>query len=116
MGWMQDQMKREIITYNNIEGFHCWPDAPKQCEYLSSRHRHIFIIRTWLIVSHNDREIEINIQGLEIKKMLEEKFGSPCEFGQMSCESIAQFILHKIPAATRCEVLEDGYAGASLSR
>lgn len=109
-------MKREIVTHNALEGFHAWPGAPAECDYLRARHRHIFVIRTWLEVSHNEREIEINLQGMAIKTALEARFGSPCEFGAMSCESIAELILNTFPAATRCEVLEDGYGGASLSR
>lgn len=109
-------MLREIITYNSLEGYHAWPEAPAECDYLRARHRHLFVIRTWMEVTHNDRDLEINIWSNAVKKALEDRYGSPCEFGSMSCESIAQMILTIFPVATRCEVLEDGYAGASLSR
>lgn len=33
-------MKREVITYNAIEGFHRYPDAPGFCDFLGKRHRH----------------------------------------------------------------------------
>lgn len=107
---------RQVITYNTVEGFHAWPDAPEACGYLRSRHRHIFVIRTWFNVSHNDREVEINLTGQAIEKAIKDEFGSPCEFGSMSCESIGEFVLSSFPGASRCEVLEDGYGGAALSK
>lgn len=109
-------MKREIVTHNAVEGFHAWPDAIPEVAYLRDRHRHIFVIRTWFIVTDNDREIEINLQGAEIRDYLRKKYGEPCEFGAMSCESIAEDILGAFARASRCEVLEDGYAGAALSK
>lgn len=50
-------MKREVITYNEIQGFHCWPDASRNVAYLASQHRHMFVIRCRAEVSHNEREI-----------------------------------------------------------
>lgn len=38
-------MKREIITYNVIEGVHNYPDAPEVVGFLSYPHRHNFVIR-----------------------------------------------------------------------
>ena len=83
-------MKRKVLTYNAIEGFHRYPNAPEFCAYLSARHRHIFVIRCEFEVSHNEREIEINEQQHVIEKMLTKRFGSPCEFGDLYCETIAE--------------------------
>ena len=109
-------MKRQVITYNAIQGFHRWPDAPSSVEYLSYVHRHIFIIRCKAGVSHNEREIEINTEQDRIEKALHEAFGSPCMFGSMSCESIAEWLLGQFPELNNVEVLEDGFGGASLTR
>lgn len=109
-------MKREIITYNTIQGFHRWPDAKGNVEYLASSHRHIFSIRCKASVSHNEREIEINTEQDEIEKALHETFGTPCIFGSMSCESIAEWLLGQFPELNSVEVLEDGYGGATLTR
>lgn len=109
-------MKRKVLTYNAIEGFHKYPDAPLFCSYLSERHRHIFIVRCEFGVSHNEREIEINHQQNIIEDFLSKKFGKPCEFGNMSCEAIAEFIINSFKSCDKVEVKEDDYGGASLSR
>lgn len=109
-------MKRQVITHNEVPGFHRYPNAPKFCAYLSQRHRHIFNIRCYFNVSHNEREIEINTAQLDIEKHLKERFGYPCEFGDMSCESICEYLLNSYRELDRVEVTEDGYGGASLTR
>ena len=109
-------MKRKVLTYNAIEGFHRYPNAPEFCAYLSARHRHIFVIRCEFEVSHNEREIEINEQQHVIEKMLAKRFGTPCEFDDMSCETIAELIMKEYKSCAKAEVKEDDYGGASLSR
>lgn len=109
-------MKKEIITYNEIQGFHRYPDAPVSVGYLSCSHRHIFVIRCKAQVSHNEREIEIITEQDKIEKVLKDGFGSPCQFDSMSCESIAQYLLERIFELSYVEVLEDGYGGAALTR
>lgn len=109
-------MKREIITYNEIQGFHKYPDAPDGVGYLSNEHRHVFVIRCRAEVSHNEREIEINTEQDKIEKFLCGGFGYPCKFNDMSCESIAEWLLNKLPELCYVEVLEDGYGGAALTR
>lgn len=115
-------MKRQIVTYNAIEGFHCWPNAETDCRYLSFRHRHIFVIHCWFNVTHNERQIEIIKQQHEIENYLRDLFpnqqgdGNCCDFGGNSCESIAEIILNKFTEAEKVEVLEDGYGGSTLTR
>lgn len=109
-------MKKEIITYNLIEGFHNYPNAPEICGYLAAEHRHLFQVRCWAHVSHNDREIEINTMQNAIESELISAFGKPCMFGAMSCEDIAEFLLGKFTQLTKVQVLEDGYGGAALTR
>lgn len=108
-------MKRYVLTHNYIEGFHRYPDAPEFCEYLSKRHRHIFVVKCAFEVSHNGREIEINEQQHTIESYLHKKYGSPCEFGDMSCESIAQLVMEQFGAYS-VTVLEDNYGGATLTQ
>lgn len=109
-------MKREICTYNEIQGFHFYPDAPSGVGYLSNVHRHVFVIKARAQVSHNEREIEIITEQNVIEGKLEEKYGRPCVFGSMSCESIAELLLNELPELSYVEVLEDGYGGAALTR
>lgn len=109
-------MKRFVETFNCIEGFHYYPNAPKICEYLSNNHRHMFVIRCKFEVSHNEREIEINTMQNEIQLALWEEFNAPCQFGDMSCESIAEWLLLHFNNMCYVKVLEDGYGGATLTR
>lgn len=109
-------MKREVITYNEIEGFHHYPKAPAPVEFLAHKHRHVFVVRCRAEVSHNNREIEIFTEQTKIERLIEDTFDKPANFGEMSCESIAKWLLTTIPELNYAEVLEDGYGGAALTR
>lgn len=52
-------MKRYVLTHNEVEGFHYYPCAPEECNFLSSIHRHVFVIDCTFEVAHNEREIEM---------------------------------------------------------
>lgn len=109
-------MKRFVNTYNCVEGFHYYPNAPKFCDYLAHKHRHMFVIRCSFLVSHNEREVEINTMQNDIELLLQKEFNTPCQFGDMSCESIAEWLLNHYDSMVECQVLEDGYGGATLTR
>lgn len=109
-------MKKFVITHNAVVGFHLYPNAPQFCSYLENKHRHVFVIRCKFQVSHNEREIEINEQQKGIESFLFANYGNPCDFGEMSCESIAQALIENFDQIIECEVLEDNYGGASLTR
>lgn len=105
-------MKTYIEVKTSIEGFHNYPDAPEIVSFLSNRHRHIFVVIVRLLVKHDNREKEIFIEKKRIEDLLEKKFGYPCEFGEMSCEMIAKYVLKNTSGAVSCKVLEDGEGGA----
>lgn len=109
-------MKMYVVTVNEIEGFHNYPDAPVQVAFLKHPHRHIFYIECKLNVSHDNREIEIFIQQDKIKEHLFKKYGKPCMFKQMSCEMIAIDIINAFPEIEECKVTEDGKGGAIVQR
>lgn len=104
-----------VLTKNNVEGYHKYEDAPESVAFLKDKHRHIFEITCQFEVSHEDRQIEIIMQQWEIEKYLCEKYGSPCEFGSMSCESIARELLEHFNAY-EVKVLEDGAGGAIVRK
>ena len=104
-----------VNTYNVIEGFHHWDGATGKFAYLAQRHRHLFVIRTSIPVSNGNREVEINEKQAEIEKYLNQKYGKPCEFNGMSCEHIAEDLMNYFQLQ-ECQVLEDGYGGATLTR
>ena len=106
-------MKMFVKTYNEIEGWHYWEDAPAAVDFLRYPHRHIFHIITEFEVTDADREIEILMKQWEIAHYLEKKYDS--NFFDMSCEMIAAEIFEHF-GAVRCEVTEDGKGGAIVVR
>ncbi|MDD6128227.1 MAG: hypothetical protein PUB60_08775 [Veillonellaceae bacterium] len=97
-------------TYNALEGFHKWSKAPTDIAFLRDRHRHIFEIRCKFKVDHADRALEIIQTQHLIESFLTERFGRPCEFGERSCEAIAE-LLSRTFDACEVSVLEDGFGG-----
>lgn len=86
-------MKKTVIAQFEIEGFHHYPNSPKQVSFLRYNHRHSFIIKVGYSVTDSNREKEIFLCRDEIKSYLIESYGFPCLFGAMSCEMIAEEIL-----------------------
>jgi hypothetical protein len=109
-------MKTIVIINLDIEGFHYYKEAPKQVEFLRNNHRHIFNIKIGYKVDDLNREKEIFIQTALIQDYLNETYGVPCHFEQMSCEMIAKELLEfaSCDNAVWCEVLEDNKGGAKV--
>ena len=108
-------MKRQVVVTLQYEGTHSWPECPLEyVSFLRYQHRHMFHIKCWKNVEHNDRDVEIIMLKRQIIAHLNDvvpsKEGS---FGRMSCEDIAQMLLADFKLAA-CEVLEDGENGAYL--
>lgn len=109
-------MKTTVIINIEIEGFHNYPEAPLQVEFLKYPHRHLFSVKAGYKVKDDNREKEIFIQQEYIKEYINEAFGVPAQFGAMSCEMIAKEILEygEIDGLIWVEVLEDGKGGARV--
>lgn len=110
-------MKKYVKTVNQIEGVHYWKDATGAEEYLKHKHRHVFGITCWFRVLDSDREIEIIQQQYRVQTFIEGRHGLfPAEFGNMSCEMIAEEIMLWFDKCECCEVTEDGFGGAMIRR
>lgn len=109
-------MKNTVIVQFQVEGFHNYPDAPKQVEFLKHNHRHTFIVKAGYNVNDLNREREIFISRDEVLFYLNEAFGVPCQFDSMSCEMIANEILEfaKDDGMVWCEVWEENTGGARV--
>lgn len=109
-------MKSQVLISFDVEGFHLYPNAPKQVDFLSYKHRHTFKVTCSYLVSDLNREKEIFIQRDEIKFYLQESYGSPCDFENMSCEMIAKEIIDfaKEDGMIWCEVWEEQTGGARI--
>jgi len=86
-------MKKQVIAQITIEGFHNYPNAPKQVNFLQFPHRHQFVIKVGYEVEDLNREKEIFIARAEIENYINEAYGVPAQFGAMSCEMIANELL-----------------------
>jgi hypothetical protein len=109
-------MKISVIVEFEIDGFHKYPNAPKEVEFLSLKHRHMFNIKAGFEVVGLNRDKEIFIERELIKNYLIKKYKFPCEFNEMSCEMIAREILEfgKSNGMIWCEVLEEKTGGAKI--
>lgn len=108
--------RKTVILDFDIEGFHHYPNPPKEVSFLEHNHRHIFQIRVGYNVSDLNREKEIFIQQDFLKEYLQESYGLPCQFENMSCEMIADDLLNfiKDDGGIWVEVFEDGKGGARV--
>jgi hypothetical protein len=111
-------MNIQIVITIQVEGFHNWPEAPSEVSFLADRHRHIFHIKCWKSVSHDDRDIEIILFKREVLNYMNRMYFSSetnsHEFGHRSCEMLASDLIEAYNLHA-CEVLEDGENGSYVS-
>ena len=105
-----------IWVTTQVPGFHYWSEAPDSVSFLKNEHRHLFHIRLFVDVEHDDRDVEFFTLKTELESYLKMKFGIPAYFGQKSCEMIARCISEYFEAGgynvASVEVSEDGENGA----
>jgi len=109
-------MKNTVMIRFDVEGFHFYKGAPEEVLFLENNHRHTFTIKAGYSVTNLNRELEIFICRDKLKDYLNEAYGSPCIFGGMSCEMIANKILEfaKVDGMVWCEVWEELTGGARV--
>lgn len=105
-------MKKSIHAKVLYEALHHWPKCDiEEVAYLKTPHRHVFHILATVLVSHSDRDVEFIVLQHRIKEYLEATYKG--DFGAMSCESIAEDLIHKFDLSA-CSVFEDGENGATV--
>jgi hypothetical protein len=104
-----------ICVKFEVVGFHHWPQAEGQRQYLRYKHRHKFYYKVWLGVFADDREIEFHdfMEWCQAEVRLE-------HFETRSCEALARDLLEKITArfsgrSVSVQVFEDNEVGAEVS-
>jgi len=118
-------MEAQVVVSLQMDGIHSWPSCPfEEVAFLRNEHRHVFHIKCWKNVRHNDRDVEIIMLKRRIQETMIEYWGEPSKnpgvrmpilkFGAMSCEMIAEKLIHTFDLSS-CEVLEDGENGALIS-
>jgi len=104
------------ITTEKI-GFHNWPEAPEEVEFLQHKHRHKFMFKVAIEVGHNDRDIEFFLFKRFVDGVLVEIFEELEE--RASCEMIAHDLWEEITIAypnrhIKISVSEDGEVGVDM--
>jgi len=106
-------MKKLIYCKVFFEATHQWLNCDiDEVIYLKNEHRHIFNIKAYKTVFHNDRDIEFIVLKHNIEKYLINKFPDR-KLKNLSCEMIAEDLIEKFDLV-RCEVSEDGENGVIL--
>ena len=103
-----------IHVVTRFEGFHRWKDAPEDVAFLRAFHRHVFNVRVYIAVTHDNRQVEF----FQFRRKLDDYIKATLagrEF-ELSCEQIAKMILEAFPQATAVEVKEDDENGAIVER
>jgi hypothetical protein len=113
------QISEVVFCTLQIEGQHNWPGCPfPEVAYLKDLHRHVFHIKAYKKVTHDDRDVEFIMLKHKIESYFyEEYFDSNIrmmDFENMSCEMIAKELITKFDLL-KCEVSEDGENGAIVS-
>lgn len=102
-----------------FQGIHNWPGCPfEEVAYLRDPHRHIFHIKAYKEVFHNDRDVEFIMMKHAIERYLDTRFekttGNAAIMGAFSCEMLAEELIAKFDLC-QCEVNEDGENGAIVT-
>lgn len=80
-----------IWITTSFEGLHKYPDAPEDVEFLKNEHRHIFHVKVWIEVFHNDRDIEFILFKRYINTLLLSD-----DLNNLSCEMISDRLAEEI--------------------
>jgi len=109
-------MKTEVYCTLQVEALHNWANCPhEEVSYLRDPHRHVFHIKAYKEVSHDDRDVEFIMLKHQIEEYLIAKYFNSqkyiCDFGSQSCEMIAVELINKFELSV-CEVNEDNENGA----
>lgn len=109
-------MQIYVYCQTRFIGFHRWPDAPENVDYLKSLHRHEFHVKVIVKVSHNNRDVEF----ITLKDQVDDAIKclrQGCFTESSSCEFMASelagelynkynYLVHSV------EINEDGENGA----
>lgn len=101
-----------IWVTTRFAAFHYWKDAPDEVAFLRSSHRHLFHVKAFWEVKHNDRDLEFFIQKRKLEEYVETHLKD--KTFAASCEMLAEKILNALGCAY-VDVSEDGENGAIVS-
>lgn len=109
-------VSRTITVRFDIDGYHRWPEAAGNRDYLADRHRHRFGFAVTVPVTHSNRQIEFH----DLLDFCQTRYPRPTEFGGRSCEDIAEELAGAVVSAfgvgdgVEVTVSEDGQVEATV--
>tara|TARA_R110001606_G_scaffold399171_1_gene581291 strand:- start:18045 stop:18419 length:375 start_codon:yes stop_codon:yes gene_type:complete len=119
MEYNNGKVLKTVGIVTKVEGFHAFAKAKEmfgeEVAFLAVRHRHNFGIEMEIVVEHNDRDREFILVQRELKEYVAAKYGTPAEFGNMSCEAIAEELMYMFDCVT-VKVDEDGENYAKIRK
>jgi hypothetical protein len=108
------QISTEVFVTTQFEAIHNWPGCPfDEVAYLRDPHRHVFHIKAYKKVNHDDRDVEFIMLKHAINNYLITKYPLRL-FGAKSCEMLARELI-EVFQLSKCEVSEDNENGAILA-
>jgi hypothetical protein len=101
----------QIYITTQFEGIHKWDNAPDEVKFLRYPHRHLFNVKVWFSVNHDDRDLEFFIMKRKLNNYI---LASIDQNDVGSCEMVCRKIAEMDSRITKVEVNEDNENGAVL--
>lgn len=106
-------IRSEVYCTVVFEGIHCWPECPfEEVKYLRDPHRHLFYIKAYKTVHHDDRDVEFIMLKHQIENYMHATYPGG-QLGRKSCEMLAEELIRKFDLVA-CDVSEDNENGAYI--
>jgi hypothetical protein len=116
------KMIKSVVAKCQVEGFHFWPTAPDEVEFLRNSHRHIFHVTLSIQVQDDNREIEFILLKRWLQTYLEGTIPRTHDKATgISCEQIAVLVIRTAQykygdkRIYTCIVSEDDENGAMVT-
>lgn len=109
---------RQVFCTLQFEAVHCWATCPlPEVDFLRVPHRHMFHVKAFVDVTHDDRDVEFILLKRQISDYINAKYPVNAQgyrdIGTTSCEMLALDLINQFNLSS-CEVNEDGENGAVL--
>lgn len=112
--------RKEVFCTLQFDATHNWPGCPfEEVAYLRVPHRHMFHVKAYKVVSHDDRDTEFILLKHQILDFIKEELYDESSrthvLGAMSCEMIAHMLIEAFDLSA-CEVSEDNENGCYIRK
>jgi len=94
---------------------HHWPEAPQEVIFLRNPHRHVFHVKIWAFVDHDNRDIEFISLKNKVERHIQREYAERF-LGKTSCEMLGRQLLDIFPEIDMVSVSEDNENGAEVWR